>query len=73
MIDSEGVYMEDAVKDYRGKILGWVETDIRGNKIYMDFYRRIVARYDKRLNVTKDFSGRLISKGDTGISKIMNK
>ena len=73
MIDSEGVYMEDAVKDYRGKILGWVETDIRGNKIYKDFYRRIVARYDKRLNVTKDFSGRLISKGDTVISKIMNK
>lgn len=61
---------KEPVKNWYGKILGWVEEESNGNKIYKDFYGRIVARYEKQSNVTKDFYGRQLTKGDTGIGMI---
>lgn len=55
---------EEVIKDWRGKIIGYIQTDSKGNKIIRDFYRKILGRYDKTLNVTKDFYGRLVAKGD---------
>jgi hypothetical protein len=55
---------KQVIKDWRGKIIGYIETDNNGNKIVKDFYRKILGRYDKRSNVTKDFYGRLVAKGD---------
>lgn len=52
------------IKDWTGYILGFVETDEQGNKVVYDFYNRILGRYDKKQDVTKDFYGRLIAKGD---------
>ena len=54
----------DIIRDWRGKILGFIETDDKGNKVVKDFYRKILGRYDKRTNLTKDFYGRIIAKGD---------
>ena len=55
---------KQVIKDWRGKIIGYIETDNQGNKIVRDFYRRILGKYDKRTNITKDFYGRKIAKGD---------
>lgn len=55
---------EEIIKDWKGKVIGYIQTDNKGNKIIRDFYRRILGRYDKALNVTKDFYGRLVAKGD---------
>ena len=52
------------IKDWRGKIIGYIETDNYGNKIVRDFYRRILGRYDKKHDVTRDFYGRRVAKGD---------
>ena len=52
------------VRDFYGKIQGYIETDNQGNKIVRDFYRRILGRYDKTHDVTRDFYGRIIGKGD---------
>lgn len=53
------------VQDWRGRIIGWIETDtVTGDKVARDFYHRIVGRYNKKLDVTTDFYGRRIAKGD---------
>ena len=61
---------EEIIKDFYGRILGYVEIEPNGNKIFKDFYRRILGRYDKALNATKDFYGRIIAKGDAGVGLI---
>lgn len=55
---------KEPVKDWQGKILGFVETESNGNKVLRDFYGRILGKYDKSLNVTRDFYGRQVGKGD---------
>lgn len=52
------------VKNWQGKIIGYIETDNFGNKTVKDFYRKTLGRYDKKANVTKDFYGRVVAKGD---------
>jgi hypothetical protein len=55
---------KEIVKDFYGKIIGYIVTDALGNKIVRDFYGKILGRYDKRTNLTKDFYGKIIAKGD---------
>ena len=52
------------VKDFYGKIIGYIELDDKGNKIVRDFYRRRLGRYDKKFDVTRDFYNRIIAIGD---------
>ena len=52
------------IKDWRGKIIGYIETDNFGNKIVRDFYRKILGKYDKKSDMTRDFYGRMVAKGD---------
>ena len=55
----------DKVKDIKGKIVGFVDTDtVTGNKTVRDFYGKILGKYNKRLNITTDFYGRTVGKGD---------
>lgn len=55
----------DKVKDYSGRIIGFVDYDTtNGNKIVRDFYGKILGKYNKRLNITTDFYGRTVAKGD---------
>lgn len=55
---------KEPIKDWQGKILGFIETESNGNKVLRDFYGRILGKYDKSLNVTRDFYGRQVGKGD---------
>lgn len=61
---------EQTIRDFYGRILGFIETDAQGNKVARDFYRRIVGRYDKNRDVTTDFYGRVVAKGDIVASLI---
>ena len=55
----------DKIKDWTGKIIGFIDTDtVTGNKIIRDFYGNIKGKYNKRLNITQDFYGRTVAKGD---------
>lgn len=58
------------IRDFSGRIVGYIETDAQGNKIVRDFYRVILGKYDKRNNVTRDFYGRVIARGDASASLI---
>lgn len=55
---------EQTIKDWKGKIIGFIEVLPNGDKIIRDFYRKILGKFDSRLNVTKDFYGRIIAQGD---------
>lgn len=56
-----------AVKDYYGRIIGWVEEDLKGNKIIRNFYGQIVGKYDKTANLTRDFYNRIVARGDVAV------
>ena len=61
---------ETIIRDYYGRIIGYVETEPNGDKIFRDFYRRILGKYNKALNVTRDFYGRIVARGDAGTGLI---
>ena len=61
------------IRDFYNRILGYIETDDKGNKVARDFYRRILGRYDAKQDVTRDFYNRIIAKGDTTASLIQVK
>ena len=67
------IVSKDPVKDFNGIILGWVETDEEGNQRVRDFKGFIVATYDKSMNVTREFSGRIITRGNTAIGMLFKK
>ena len=55
---------KEPIKDWRGVVLGYVETDNCGNKLLKDFMLRPLGRYDKSSDMTKDAYGRAVGKGD---------
>lgn len=55
---------EETIRDFYGRIIGYIQVDNKGNKIIRDFYRRIVGRYDKASDTTRDFYGRIVARGD---------
>ena len=52
------------IKDFSGKIVGYIDVDDNGNKVVRKFNLMIVGRYDARLDVTRDFQNRVIARGD---------
>lgn len=58
------------IRDFNGRIVGYIETDAQGNKVIRDFYKVILGRYDKKNNVTRDFYGRIVARGDASASLI---
>lgn len=55
---------EQVLKNWRGKIIGYVETKPNGDKTIRDFYRVIKGFYNKKLDVTRDWRGIMVAKGD---------
>lgn len=55
--------MKTPVKDFYGKIIGYIE-DRDGDKYVTDFYGKMLGRYNHRLDATQDFYGRIVAKGD---------
>ena len=53
----------EAIKDWRGEILGFVETQSNGDKVLTDFYGHKLGFY-RNSDETTDFYGRKVGKGD---------
>lgn len=60
------------IKDFYQRILGWVEEDEDGNKTVRSYHQTIVARYNKRRDVTTDFYGRILGTGDFATSLLFS-
>ena len=61
----QNIISKEPVREFNGKIMGFIETDRDGNQQVRDFYGRIHATYDKKMNVTRDFYGRVLTRGNT--------
>ncbi|MBQ8840544.1 MAG: phage gp6-like head-tail connector protein [Clostridia bacterium] len=55
---------EETIKDWTGRIIGYIETKPNGDKVVRAFSRRILGYYYKNRNVTTDFYGRVLAQGD---------
>lgn len=55
---------EETLRDWKGKIIGYIQFYPNGDKQISDFYRKIKGKYDAKQNVTKDFYGRIVAQGD---------
>lgn len=64
---------KEIIRNFHGRILGYIETDNKGNKIVKDFYGRRLGTYDKENNVTRDFYGRILNRGDSVVSLIFKE
>lgn len=56
------------VKDFYGKIIGYIEEDKLGNKTVKDFYKVVLGYYKKNMNATTDFYGKILARGDIASS-----
>ena len=64
----------EKIQDWRGKIIGFIDEDsATGNKVARDFYGRIVGRYNKKFDITQDFYGKQVAKGDRLLMMINHK
>ena len=52
------------IRDFRGITLGFIETKPNGHKIATDFYGRKLGEYYPGPDVTRDFYGKIIARGD---------
>lgn len=59
---------KEMIRDSRGRILGWIETDHLQNKVVRDFHGYIKGRYKKVSNTTIDFRGKIVGYGDSTAS-----
>lgn len=62
---------EEIIKDWKGRTIGFIQTQSNGDARILDFYRRTLGTYNKKLNITKDFYGRIIAKGNQ-LSMLLN-
>lgn len=56
--------MKQPVKTFNGKIIGYIDEKPNGDIVGYNFYNKKVGTYDKRADVTRDFYGRIIYKGN---------
>ncbi|MCR4593476.1 MAG: hypothetical protein K5761_00285 [Clostridiales bacterium] len=56
--------MREPLKDWTGRVIGYVDTDSQGNKKLFDWQGRVLGTYNVSLNLTRDFYGRQVGKGD---------
>ena len=55
---------EELIKDFNGRILARIETDSHGNKTVRSFRHWVLGYYKADLDVTTDFYGKIIARGD---------
>lgn len=56
--------MKEPIKDFYGKILGYYDYQPNGDIKVTDFYGVILGYYRKSQDVTTDFYGRIIARGN---------
>ena len=58
------------IKNWRGKVMGFIKTDDKGNKQVFDSRYKLLGTYRKDLNLTRDSGYRVIGKGDLTLTLI---
>lgn len=54
----------EIVKEFSGKIIGYLDKQSNGDIVVKDFYGKILGYYRKNINKTIDFYGRTVANGN---------
>lgn len=68
MIIGPVISREEIRNGFAGPIIGYVETDAKGNQCVRKFGGTIVGYYEAERNVTTKFGGAIVSQGNTAVS-----
>lgn len=52
------------IREFSGKIIGWLEDDGNGNQRISNFVGRYLGTYEKSTNLTRNFVGKIIAHGN---------
>ena len=63
---------KEFIKDFYGRIIGRYDTQPDGTTILRVFHGRVKGKYDPKQNVTRDFYGRIVAKGNH-LSMLLDK
>ena len=55
---------ESVIRDFSGRIIGYIQEHDNGDKTVRDFYRKILGRYNKATDTIRVFYNRIIARGD---------
>ena len=55
---------KEAIRDFSGKIIAFYYHESNGDIRVTDFYGKQLGRYDAQNNVTREFSGRIVARGN---------
>lgn len=69
----QNIISKEPIREFNGKIIGFIETDKDGNQQVRNFLGNIVGSYDKKFNVTRDFYGKIVTQGNTVIGLLYVK
>ncbi len=65
---------KETIREFSGRIIGYIDTKPNGDKEVTSWTGRILGRYDYSENVTRDFYGRVVARGDaSGMLLSMDK
>lgn len=59
------------IKDFNFRIIGFIDTQADGTLVGRDRALRIVGKYYPKKDITKDFYGRIVGRGNT-LSSLFN-
>lgn len=54
----------ERLQDWTGKIIGFVDYESNGDKTLRNFEMQILGKYISSRDITQDFYGRIVGKGD---------
>lgn len=64
---------QEEIRDFQGKILGYIVTENNGDKTVRNFTGKILGVYDLRNKVTRTFTGKIIAQGDVSTGLLFNQ
>ena len=56
---------KSAIKDFAGKIIGYVAEDDKGNQRCTTFAGKVLGYYDSKRDATVLYNGRIVSRGNS--------
>lgn len=62
--------MRETIREFDGRIIGYMDYESNGNIVVRDFYGKILGKYDKSQDVTMDAGGRILFRGNMAGSLI---
>ena len=62
----------EQIKDFYGKVIGTYEYQPNGDILVRNFTGTILGKYDSALDVTRDFYGTIVAKGNA-VGMLLNQ